>query len=126
MDVTDKGIQASMEMEDASIQSISIETEEVEVAEVLEEAIEKKREKKESKERSKGMGKRKERAKDSRPAGDTPPAKNKIQEDVEMLDEGRFSPYEDVSDYGKEVEEVMKDEAPVTPPVTKKSPPNAK
>jgi len=36
-----------------------------------------------------------------------------------MVDEERFSLYEDLSDYEKEV---VKDEAPVTPPITKKQP----
>ncbi|KAF8441248.1 hypothetical protein BGX38DRAFT_1272652 [Terfezia claveryi] len=69
----------SGEVEDASAQSITIETKEVEVTEVKELAMErKKRRKVGSKEKgSEGKGKGKERAKDSLPAGDTPPTKNR-------------------------------------------------
>ncbi|KAF8432297.1 hypothetical protein BGX38DRAFT_1276833 [Terfezia claveryi] len=61
-------------------------------------------------------GKRKERAKGSGSAGGTPLAKSRAQEDVQMLDEGRFAQHEDLSDYEKE----SADEAPVAPPVTTK------
>ncbi|KAF8459339.1 hypothetical protein BGX38DRAFT_1264279 [Terfezia claveryi] len=56
--------------------------------------------------RSKGKGKEKEETKNRNI-------------DVEMADEGRFSPYEDLSEYEKEE---VKGEAPVTPPITKKKP----
>lgn len=69
-----------MEVEDATTQSIPIETEEAEGTEVkeLEQAMERKRRRKLG---SKEKGKGKERAKDSLPAGDTLPAKNKMQDD---------------------------------------------
>ncbi|KAF8417621.1 hypothetical protein BGX38DRAFT_1264088 [Terfezia claveryi] len=72
--------------------------------------------KKMRKERSKGKGKGKTSA------GDTPPVKIQTQEDVETVDEGRFSPYEDLSAYKKEMEIEAKDGAPVTPPVPKHRP----
>ncbi|KAF8428532.1 hypothetical protein EV426DRAFT_711199 [Tirmania nivea] len=101
----DKGIQVSVKTADTSTQS---------------DPFEKQRKERERKEKGEAKGKRKgkERAKDSVSAGDTPPAKNKKKEDEEM----GFSLYEDLSDYEKEVEEIVKDEAPVTPPVTQKQP----
>lgn len=88
----------------------------------LEQVMERKRKKKE---KNKGKRKEKSEGQGQYAGGDTPPAKNKIQEDVEMLDEGRFSLYEDLSDYEKQLE--VKDEAPVIPPVTKrKSLPNVR
>ncbi|RPB26199.1 hypothetical protein L211DRAFT_701418 [Terfezia boudieri ATCC MYA-4762] len=86
IEVAEVGVQAFLVMVDAA-------TEPQEKIPVVE---------KKKKRQSKGKGKEKEGAKE-------------IQEDVEMVDEERFSQYEDLSDYGK-------DEAPVTTPVTKKQP----
>ncbi|KAF8430732.1 hypothetical protein BGX38DRAFT_1277770 [Terfezia claveryi] len=128
-ELTDLGVQVSVELEDAATQSNPVETREMEavVVKVLEEVMKRKKVKKagkERKEKSEGKGKGKLRAKDSTTVGDTLLAKNKIQEDEEMVDVGRFSPYKDLSDYEKEedIGKVGKDEAPVTPPVTKKQP----
>ncbi|KAF8422837.1 hypothetical protein BGX38DRAFT_1279726 [Terfezia claveryi] len=90
-------IQASPDMVDAATESQE---------EILVEEKKKKRQRE-----SKGKGKEKEGAKHS----------IQIQEDVEMVDEERFALHEDLSDYEKE-EEVVKDTAPVTPPITKKQP----
>ena len=79
---------------------------------VLESAIERKKTKKE---RKKGNRKEKEGAKDGKLEGDTPPP-IKIQEDIMMKGIDRYSPYEDLSEYEKELE----DAAPVNPPITKK------
>ncbi|KAF8415347.1 hypothetical protein EV426DRAFT_665610 [Tirmania nivea] len=96
IETVEVGIQASPDMVDV-------------ITETQEEVpVEKK--KKQRQRQSKEKVKKKEGAKDS----------NRIQEDVEMVDEERFTLYEDLSDYEKE--EVVKDEAPVTPPVTKKQP----
>ncbi|KAF8416305.1 hypothetical protein EV426DRAFT_432378 [Tirmania nivea] len=96
MEMVEVGIQASPDMINASTEP----QEEILVEE----------KKKKGQRQSKGKGKEKEGAKDS----------DRIQEDVEMVDQERFTLYEDLSDYEKE--EVVKDEAPVTPPVTKKQP----
>ncbi|KAF8435190.1 hypothetical protein BGX38DRAFT_1275196 [Terfezia claveryi] len=104
---TDIGVQVSVEIEDASTQSNPVETGEIGIVgiKVLEEVLRRKKEKKQGKEGKKkieGKGKGKVRAKDSTSAG--------------------LSPYEDLSDYEKEVEEIVRDEALVIPPVTKKQP----
>ncbi|KAF8446697.1 hypothetical protein BGX38DRAFT_1143097 [Terfezia claveryi] len=97
IEVTEVGIQASPVMVDVTTEP----QEEIPVEE----------KKKKRQRQSKGKGKiQKEGAKD----------RTQIQEDVEMVDEERFAQYEDLSDYEKE--KAVKDEAPVTPPITTKQP----
>jgi len=96
-EVVEVGIQASPDMVDAS-------TERREDALVEASGEKKERKRMEEKKRTE---KGKERAKDSG---------LEKQEDEVMLDTGRFSPYEDLSEYEKEIEDV----ALVTPPITKK------
>ena len=71
--------------------------------------------KKERSQKGKGKGKEKDGAKDRIQEDDTPFFKEQ-DKDTEMVDLDRFTLYEDLSEYEKEVEDV----APVTPPITKK------
>ena len=97
-EVAEVGTQASPETVDASTEPISG----VGGSKELEGAIKRKKEKTE---RKKEKGKGKEGAKDRRSGGDTPPP-TKPKEDVIMEDLDRYSPYEDLSGYEKEVEDV--------------------
>ena len=78
---------------------------------MLKSAIERKRTKTE---RKKGKGKQKEGAKDWKPGGDTSPP-IKIQETIMMKDIDGYSPYKDLSEY----EKVLEDTALVNLPITK-------
>jgi len=102
-EVVEVGVQASPDMVDASTEPWE---------EALVEASGEKKERK-GMEEKKQTEKGKERAKDSG---------LEKQEDEVMLDTGRYSPYEDLSEYEKEMEGV----APVYPPSPKSRPPDVR